>query len=269
MTIIEQALSETAPKVLATLSKTIHFFFNRVLYRTVILSSPGSIHALHRTATTSPHLLSQVKKLVVSWDQSDNLLNAKLSEIIEACRSLQAIVLPTLTSSIPDLAAHHDLKELVTPVFEDDETTNHFKLLPRADTITRLRFTEPGECGWLSPCEMLARFGNPRNLSHIQFSRRTGANEQNDLVFAEEVASILLSYPKLRLVVVSVFKGYAWSSDVSAVEDSHVWKILLDLKELDDRVVLVEGHRREWKKEYEDFHPEDSIDSRFWARFDD
>jgi hypothetical protein len=209
-----------------------------------------------------------VKKLVVTWDQPDTFLNARIGEIVAACHNLQAIVLPTLSSSIPDLTVHHDLKELVTPVFEDDETLN--RLLPRADTITHLRFTEPNEYGWMSPCEMLAKCGNPPNLSRIQFSRRTGANEENDAVFVEEVASILSSYPKLRLVVVSVFKGYAWSADTSAIEDSHIWKILSDLKGLDDRVVLVEGHRKEWKMDYGpgDFHPADSIDSRFWARFD-
>ena len=89
------------------------------------------------------------------------------------------------------------------------------------------------------------------------------------MLFAEEVVSILSSYPKLRSVVVSVFKDYAWSADSSAVEDSHIWRILSDLKRLDDRFVLLEGHRKEWKKDYDEaFHPADSIDSRFWAQFD-
>lgn len=267
MSIVEQALLGMTPKELATISKTVHSTLNRVIYRTVILSSPGSIYALHRTVTTSPHLLSQVKRLVVAvaCDQGGTPFEAKISEIVAACHNVQALVLPAL-SSIPDLTSHQELKELVTPVFENATTLD--RLLSRADTITHLRVTEPNEWGWLSPRDMLAKLGNPPNLTNLQLSRRAGANEQNDAVFVEEMASILSSFPRLRLFVVTVFKGYAWSSDFSAVEHSHIWKILLDLRQMDNRVAVIEGHRGEWKKEYEDFYPGDSIDSRFWARFD-
>ncbi|KAF6760206.1 hypothetical protein DFP72DRAFT_805621 [Ephemerocybe angulata] len=269
MTIIEVALMDTKPSILATLSKEFHILLNHVLYRTVILSSPRAILSFHRTATGSPRLSSSVKKLAVTWDGWDwpNPLDSQISEVVKACKNIQALDLSAL-NHIPNLASHHHLKEVTSPLFIDEPSTENFAAC--ADNITHLRFTEPNEYGWIGPREMLEKFGNPTNLSHLQLSRRTGANMDNDEKFANQVADILVTYPKLQVVAISVFKEFSWSnndSSTSSLEESHIWKQLLELKGVDERVLLIEGKRNEWRKELGDFLPSNSIDCRFWQRF--
>ncbi|KAF5317162.1 hypothetical protein D9611_004020 [Ephemerocybe angulata] len=308
MSIIEVALTDTKPSILASLSKGIHILLNHVIYRTVILSSARAIVSFHRTATGSPKLSSLVKKLAVTWDGWDwpdlsqkpvpafkrrfwsngfsrkvylnaikrrrmlagilrHPLDSQISEVVEACKNIHALDLSAL-NHIPNLTSHHHLKEVTSPLFIDEPSTENFAAC--ADNITHLRFTEPNEYGWIGPRKMLERFGNPTNLSHLQLSRRTGANMDNDGKFVNQVADILVTYPKLQVVAISVFKEFSWSnndSSISSLEESHIWKQLLELKGADERVLLIEGKRNEWRKEFGDFLPSDSIDCRFWQRF--
>lgn len=267
MSILELALMSIKPSILATISKAVRLHLNEVLYRTIILSSSHIIRALHHTALTSPHLLLLVKKLVSTYDPSDfskggDWLDTELQTIVGACKNLHALTLRDFTP-LPDLAEHRCLEEITFPSFIDTRT----KASPTgSNAVKRLRFAEPTDYGWVSPSEMMSALGNPQNLTHLQLSRRAGANEDNDKAFRDDIVTILRNYRELKVLVVSVFNGYAWWSEESSTKESYLWKTMEELKERDGRVVVLEGQRSEWAKDHEGFQPGDHINSRFWAR---
>lgn len=267
MSILELALLSVKPSVLSTISTAVRLHLNEVLYRTIILSSPQTILALHYTAVTSPHLLLGVKKLISTYDCQDGrkhvhgILDTKLREIVGACKNMHTLTLRD-SSHLPNLAQHHYLEEFTVPSFAADSPSTS---QVGANAVKRLRFAEPIECGWASPCEMLAALGNLEGLTHLQLSRRAGANEDNDNAFRDDIATILEDHRELKMLVVSVYKGHSWQADDSPVQDSHLWKITKELKDIDDRIVILEGQRSEWRNEHDGYQPGDHINSRFWA----
>lgn len=267
MSILELALVNVKPSILATISRTVRLHLNEVLYRTIILSSPQIVRALHRTAVTSPHLLLLVKKLVSAYDYQELQdpfvnLHTELGDIIGACKHLHALTLRDL-SPLPKLAEHHYLEEISVHSFMDNGTKG---LQTGSSVLRRLRFAEPNEDGWVPPSEMLAALGDPKGLTHLQLSRRAGANEGNDNAFRDDIVTVLENQRELKVLVVSLYTGYSWQTDGSPIEESHLWRIIADLKKVDGRIALLEGQRSDWRKEHETFQPGDHINSRFWAQ---
>lgn len=261
--IVELALLSVKPIVLATVSKATHEHVNRVLYRTIVLSSVASTRNLSRTSLSSPHLLLLVKKLVLLYD---SLLNQQVGGIVRACKNLHTLRLPHLISA-HGLDRHMHLEEIAIHSFADLRVNKEVPL-GSPSALRRLRLGEPSEFGWVSPREMLAGFGNPEALTQLQLSRKAGANEDNDRAFRDEVVEILGEYRELKVVVVSIYQGHAWESAGSSVmKESYMWKIIEEVREVDKRVVIIEGQRGEWEKEDQDFQHGDGVDSRFWARF--
>ncbi|KAJ3533136.1 hypothetical protein NMY22_g7456 [Coprinellus aureogranulatus] len=269
VSILEMALLSTRPLVLATISRTIHLHLNEVLYRTIILSSPQSIRAVRWTALTSPQLLLLVKKLVVTCDSlhiggERVSLDPDLRDIVRACKNLHTLTLPG-SAPLPLLTDHDHIEEITFSSFVDNHTRQDSPVGSAA--VKRLRFTEPSECGWVSPCEMLSALGNPEGLTHLQLSRKAGANEVNDIAFRDAIVEVLAGQVKLKVLVVSIFKGYSWESDEPEMEESHMWRIMEELREMDRRISIRVGKRDDWRKEDEAFQPGRDINSRFWAQF--
>lgn len=267
ISILEVALLTTKPEVLATLSKAISALLNHVIYRTIIIRSSHDILNLHNTVLSSPHLLKLVKRLVVTWEPSGaQAAHTAVAGIVAACHNLISLTLPT-TSLIPSLDNHHNLQDLTSPSFVLEDGTAE-RLKSRSATLTHIRSNEPPEWGWLAPCDLLDQLGKPANISHLQLSRRTGANEANDIAFADDVATILTTYPKIRAIVISIFNTHPWASDDLAdrTRESHIWTLLEEIRSIDTRVVLREGQVDEWRKELTSFYPGDPVDSQFWRR---
>lgn len=261
--IVELALLSVKPIVLATVSRAVHEHVNEVLYRTIVLSSADSIRHLHETSFSSPHLLLLVKKLVLSYESPR--CDYQIGQIVRACKNLHSLRLPHLLST-PGLEEHTHLEEITIRSFVDPRVYKEVPMGPPT-ALRRLRLGEPSEFGWVSPREMLSGFGHPEALTHLQLSRKAGANEDNDRAFRDEVAEILGEYTELKVIVVSIYQGHAWESTGSVAKESYMWKIMEEAGEADKRVVIVEGQRGEWEKEDKDFQHGDGIDSRFWARF--
>ena len=259
--IVELALLSVKPIILATISRAVHEHVNEALYRTIVLSSAGSAIKLHETSRSSPHLLLLVKKLVLTYEVPRH----EIAGIVRACKNLHTLRLPRPIPT-PGLEGHTHLEEITIQSFADP-LVNKEVPVGSPSALRRLRLGEPAEFGWVSPREMLAAFGNPEALAHLQLSRKVGANEDNDRAFRDEAVAILGEYRELKVLVVSIYQGYSWEPTGSAAKESGVWKIMEEVREADKRVVITEGQRGEWEEEDQGFQHGDGIDSRFWARF--
>jgi len=76
-----------------------------------------------------------------------------------------------------------------------------------------------------------------------------GSNKDNDIIFTQEVAHLLATRKKLKMVVISIF-GTTMSSE--ALRKSNIWMMVSRLEALDPRIVVLKGELGKWKKEWKD-----------------
>jgi hypothetical protein len=256
--ILELALLSEKPSTLALISRVIQQFVNAILYRTVILDNPKIIALLHRTASSpsSSHLLTHVKKLAITWDPDHVpfVIERQLGQIVVACTSLRLIAAPSFypIKSLPPAPLLHDgSTEVILRTFESlDEI--HLPFTPAALTtsLTHLRICEPSN-SWHSPLSILSAFRGAPKLTHLQLARRADSNEDNDIIFAEEIQHILSTHKDLKTVAVTIFGGPQRISPFP-VQESNVWVLISRVCEVDSRVILLEGQIGEWRDEWKD-----------------
>ncbi|TFK23161.1 hypothetical protein FA15DRAFT_670771 [Coprinopsis marcescibilis] len=268
--VLEIALLVAKTSTISTISKTLHEFINDILYRVVVLDSEETIRHFHRTAkANNVDVLSRVKKLVVVWQPEKESLkvNGMIRDIITACSYIHHLEISTLNpNAIPDMSKHHNLADLTTQFLELGAFEGRLSgLHPK---LTHLRLAEPPEAGRvLQPGKVLEEFGNPSHLTHLQLSRRTHANEDNDLAFVEDIRTILQlnTYSSLKMLVVSIFNGESWRPE--PITESHIWGLLDAVSKIDDRVVLVEGQKGEWGEGWKGYSPCDGMKIKCWSEF--
>ncbi|EAU91606.1 hypothetical protein CC1G_12085 [Coprinopsis cinerea okayama7 len=270
--IFELALLGSKPSDLSALSKTIHNYVNDILYRVVVLDSAHSIRLFHRTARSNQQVLSYVKKLVITWQSDSAYLNLskEIRGIIAECTQIHTLEIPILEpEAMADFHWHPNLIEITTRYMEADIGQFQGKLKSLWDKLTHLRLAEPAEFGWKRPADALEEFGNPPQLAYLQLSRRANANQENDLIFVDDVQSILQGgeFPSLKVLIVSVIEGNdTWKPE--PVRESNIWEMLEEVARQDKRLVLVEGKYGEWATGWKDFRPIDGgMASEFWKEY--
>jgi len=90
-----------------------------------------------------------------------------------------------------------------------------------------------------------------------------GSNIDNDVIFTEEVAYLLATRKKLKMVVISIFGGSIKMSS-EALRKSNIWVMVSRLEVLDPRIVILEGELGKWRREWKDMR-----DFRCGARLSD
>lgn len=282
--ILELSLRQSRPSSLAIISKAISTFIETILYRTVVLHSKDAVALFHRTAQTKSKtfLATYVKKLVVTWNiMPHSLTSDQLWEIMAACVGLRSLILPSgyhplSVASILRSPDRDGLCELTLQAYDEEDelgrcTSMHY--LPFESTtaatneasLTHLRICEPS-VGWSSPSCILESFGPLPHITHLQLSRRINANEENDLIFMEDVRDILHCRTGLKVLIVTIFKYQSWG-DWDVVEDSSIWQMMRSIAEQDPRLLLIQGSYGEWMDPYlgsKHFAPFDAS-SNFWA----
>lgn len=192
-----------------------------------------------------PALLSNVRHLdMVAEDLKSQTWRAFWS-MLPLCKGLLSITLSdggqvsSLTSSLAE-HRYDTLSSVTVRQFSDLRSSPAAK---GSSSVSRLRVCEPSDI-WYSPSTILASFGFARQLSHLQLSRRVNGNEENDLIFVQEVKQILLDMPGIKKLVVSLFPS-TWAVDdvESDVEESNIWDIL---QGVDERLVVAKGTYDEW-----------------------
>ncbi|RDB25434.1 hypothetical protein Hypma_007605 [Hypsizygus marmoreus] len=258
LSIFELAILDSKPSILAVICKSICRVLDIILYRTVVLGCAKTVQLFHRTTLSKDRafLSEHVKKLVVTWltDRPDR----QLHDIVAACSGLRTLIipsnrLPVRLAAIEPWAGKDGLSALTVRSFDDGDIYSPRSPQPVVDlstALTHLRFCEPSDM-WQSPSSMLESYGALPHLSHLQFARRTNANEDNDMAFAEDVRNILRTRPALKMVVVSIYLACIGSA-AETVEDSDIWKIMCRVREEDARVIVVPGQFGEWVKGLED-----------------
>ncbi|TFK44909.1 hypothetical protein BDQ12DRAFT_41811 [Crucibulum laeve] len=256
--ILELALTDTRPRYLAFISKLIHHFVNAILYRTVVLDSATTIGLFHRTVTSKSLAPCHVRRLVI-LGTSESILSSKicqLHEIVAACPNLRTLDAPSLlyttkTPVIKHFITANGPMELTLQTFEDPDNTPHaFSLLHMQGfaSVTHLRICEPSDT-WSSPLSIVATFRYLPSLTHLQLSRRTNSNEDNDAIFTKEVHHLLETRRALKMLVISVFNSQTWLSSATVVE-SNIWTLVSPIRASDRRLVLLEGEYDAWKEEW-------------------
>ncbi|THV05154.1 hypothetical protein K435DRAFT_816704 [Dendrothele bispora CBS 962.96] len=243
--ILELALSETKPKVLATVSKAVSSYVETIVYRTVVLDSKDTINLFHRTtlSKSSNFLACHVKKLVLTWGPPSKTVQfTRLLDIVAACTGLCALVLPSgydVDTIATILRAHrgNTLSEMIVHSHEGVSLLSMFypntmkvDYSTRASSITHLRICETSS-GWVAPREMLDMFGTLPQLTHLELPRRIHANEDNDATFLEDIRAILRTRPFMKMLAVSVFPQ-SWSPPQDVCESS-IWEMLSALRSED------------------------------------
>jgi hypothetical protein len=117
-------------------------------------------------------------------------------------------------------------------------------------SLTHLRICEPGNT-WQSPLSVIAAFNGAPNLTHLQLARRADSNKDNDVIFADEIAQLLLRRKSLKKVVVNIFGG-PWKLAPVALRESRIWMLVSQLQAFDPRVVVVEGELGKWSEGWKD-----------------
>lgn len=262
MHILELALLHDRPRDLASISQIIRHFVNTIIYRAVVLDSPHAISLFHRTASSprSSHLLAHVKRLAITWEPEyfSPSTEQQLRGIVARCPSLRAVAVPSCCqiNISPSGTIHHDgPSELTIQSFEDFANSDPLSALPLlpvyfSTSLTHLRICEPSNT-WQSPLSIVAAFHDAPNLTHLQLARRADSNEDNDVVFAEDIAYLLATRKNLKMVVVSIFGGLMRASPV-ALHESSIWMLVSKLQEVDPRVVVIEGEMGKWREEWKD-----------------
>jgi hypothetical protein len=254
--IIECALRSERPSDLALISRIIRHFVNIIIYRTVALDTPRTITLFHRTAV-SPHssfLLAHVKRLAITWGHEYFTPSTaqQLQQIIPKCPGLRSLAVPSIqqVNISPSAASSHDSpSDLTIQSFEDISDSSPLPTYFSA-ALTHLRICEPGYT-WQSPLSVIAAFNGAPNLTHLQLARRADSNEDNDIIFADEIGELLSSRKNLKKVVVNIFEGLSRLTPI-ALRESSIWVLVSRLQELDSRVVVVEGEFGKWSEGWKD-----------------
>ncbi|KAF7782706.1 hypothetical protein Agabi119p4_2082 [Agaricus bisporus var. burnettii] len=258
--IIECALRNDRPSDLALISRIIRHFVNIIIYRTVALDTAHTITLFHRTAV-SPHsssLLTHVKRLAITWGHEylTPSIEQQLQRIISRCSGLRSLVAPSLEQvNISPAASFHDGPfDLTIRSFEDTSDTfpldSKSQLSHAYSSLTHLRICEPGDT-WQSPLSIIAAFHGAPNLTHLQLARRADSNEDNDIIFADDIAQLLSSRKSLKKVVITIFEGPSRLPPI-ALHESSVWMLVSKLQEFDSRVVVMEGELGKWSEGWKD-----------------
>lgn len=266
--ILELALSNDRPRHLVLTSQLIRHFVNMIVYRTVVLDTLRTITLFHRTASCkrSLHLLAHVKSLVVTVkpEHFTSSTGQQLGQIIAHCPSLCEIAIASscqikISPSIflPYLDGPSDLTiQSFDSLFGSEplpsEPLSSEDLLPAyfSNSLTHLRICEPSN-RWQSPLSIITSLRGVPNLTHLQLARRVGSNKDNDIIFTEEVAHLLATRKKLKMVVISIFGGSIKMSS-EALRKSNIWMMVSRLEALDPRIVVLKGELGKWKKEWKD-----------------
>ncbi|KAK0459114.1 uncharacterized protein EV420DRAFT_1538362 [Desarmillaria tabescens] len=244
--IITLALIESKINALATICKDMSCLFNTILYRTVSLSSTRPVSLLYQACRSNPSLTIHIRHFTVSGNA---VLDAKgwgrVWEIVSRAKGLLSLSLKEgyQPSSLALILAdpNHESLSAVTIQRFDAPTASVGPAC--VAPITHLRICEPSD-QWHSPYDILSSFGSLPALTHLQLCRRVNGNEENDLTFVEEVASILRDRPRLRMLVVTVFPQM-WAGE-EQVEGSDIWRWL---KEIADERLMVKGGYGLWLKD--------------------
>jgi hypothetical protein len=259
--ILELALRNDRPRALALISHAIRHFVNIIIYRTVVLDDPRTTTLFHRTASCrqSSHLLTHVKRLAVTWEPEyfSPRTEQQLRKITAQCLSLRTVALPSSgqinISPSGNLPPHDGPTDLTIQCLGDsDPLSSELPILPAyfSTSLTHLRICEPSNT-WQSPLAIVASLHDTPNLTHLQLARRADSNEDNDVIFTEDIAHLLATKKNLKMVVVSIFGGYLRSSS-DALRESSIWMLVSKLQEMDSRLVVVEGELGQWKDEWKD-----------------
>lgn len=259
--ILELALLNHRPRDLALISQFIRQFVNLIIYRTVALDSPHAISLFHRTASSprSSHLLTQVKRLAVIWEPEyfTSSTERQLREIMSHCSSLRVVAVPSccqINISPIGIFVQEGPADITVQSFEGltNSTSSSMSSLPDyfSTSLTHLRICEPSDT-WQSPLSIIAAFKDAPNLTHLQLARRADSNVDNDLVFVEDIASLLSTRKNLKLVVVTIFEPL-WRASSNALCESNIWMLASKLQEMDSRVTIMEGGLGSWREEWKD-----------------
>ena len=273
--ILELALSNNRPQDLALTSQLIRHFVNMIVYRTVVLDTLHTITLFHRTASCkrSLHLLAHVKSLVVTVkpEHFTSSTGQQLGHIIARCPSLYQVAIasscqikisPSILLPCFDGPSDLTIRSFDSPI--GSEPLSSEDLLPAyfSNSLTHLRICEPSD-RWQSPLSIIASLRGVPNLTHLQLARRVGSNIDNDVIFTEEVAYLLATRKKLKMVVISIFGGSIKMSS-EALRKSNIWVMVSRLEVLDPRIVILEGELGKWRREWKDMR-----DFRCGARLSD
>ncbi|CAK5284175.1 unnamed protein product [Mycena citricolor] len=238
--IVELSLLETHFNTLAAVSQAFNALVSFLLYRRVRLDTAEQLQRFHATTRTKSRefLESHVKALVVTVPQSclTPTLRMQLAQILTSCCGLRAVFVTR-----PGALAQSGMPSCITEccIRRYDPVAWTHAGTAFAQSVTHVRTAEPGEV-WASPLSIMSHFGWPPRITHFALARRADANEENDAVFAEEVAAILVERPALKMLVVSIFPSH-WprrSNQPGCVEDSSIWKTLSLISDRDSRLVV-------------------------------
>ncbi|KAK7472454.1 hypothetical protein VKT23_000569 [Stygiomarasmius scandens] len=275
--ILELAIPDSTPKILATISKTVCSFVDSIIYRTVVLDSKDTINLFHRTtlSKSDTFLACHVKKLVITWPPPPKTLQfSRLLDILAACTGLRALVLPSgydVDTLATILRAHrgNTLSEVIIQSHEGVSLLSMF--YPNSmkvdysscpSSITHLRICESSS-GWVAPCEMLDMFGTLPQLTHLELPRRINANEDNDATFLADLRAILRTRPSMKMLVVTVFpQSWAPPQDV---HESSIWEALSTLRNEDPRLVILKGQNSRTRSAKTLRRQRNLHDDDFWA----
>ncbi|KAJ3872542.1 hypothetical protein F5051DRAFT_153257 [Lentinula edodes] len=274
--ILESVLSGIRPSALSTISKVISRFVDIILYRTVVLHSKESLILFHRTTLSrSPAFFaSHVKKMVVSYKPQNAVNYHRAQRAIAVCGGVRSLVLSMwfgadCLASVMEGRTDGGVSEIILQSPDGIEAPVHCPQkdlqLPDtlSDSISHLRICEPGE-GWTSPEDTLLPFGSLRNLTHLQLSRRTNSNTDNDLKFQIQVRNILQTHPTLCALAVVIYPQM-WAPDDEDVCESDIWDMMREVVAQDVRLILVQGKNDDWGKQWRNSRSD--VGRKFWADF--
>ncbi|KAJ7246245.1 hypothetical protein C8J57DRAFT_1190593 [Mycena rebaudengoi] len=258
--ILELALRNTPFHTLAAVSAAFSALISTIIYRTVVLDSETTLSLFSRTVQSkSPDFLhSHVKTLVITLEPArfTAATRIELERIIASCTGVRTLALPR-PGILAAALAHHPLHlslpfEVIIQSFDEAKPFEWGCVLPKpaseypaahlSSSITHLRVCEPGDV-WYSPLSILQFFGGAYHLTHLALVRRMNSNTDNDAIFVEEVCSLLVSRPNLKMIVVSIFPEQwpRYFDEMIPATSSSIWQTLSFVAEADPRVVLVEG----------------------------
>ncbi|KAF8891793.1 hypothetical protein BD779DRAFT_1468715 [Infundibulicybe gibba] len=265
--ILESAIIESGPTLLASVSKSIRAFIELIIYRNVVLHTPYSTLLFCRTIAEKPAAFAanHVKRLAITWNPDQCHASPHLGNALRLCTGLRSLSVPSCLrpvdiSFFKHTASHDGPSEITIQCYDINESQAIAPFVNISRTISHLRICEPSD-GWYSPATILASFGLLPDLTHLQLPRRTNANEDNDAIFVEDVESILQTRPLLKMLVISIFV-----QEPASIADSNIWTLLLPLRMRDPRLTLLVGKYDEWTEGLGEFPAfRRSITYDFWS----
>lgn len=255
------SLIQSKPSTLSSVSKATKSFVEHIIYRTVILDSARSVALFHKIIErrSANFLALHVKKLIISWSPIPHSASARqIWDIVGACSSgLRSLALPNgfhPQSIAAVISSHEGLYELTIESYDEVDRLGRcasLHYLPAAfnggSNLTHLRICEPS-MHWCSPAAILESFGQLPHLTHLQLARRIHANDENDIIFVEDICNLLYHRKTMRQVVVSIFPP-SWSP-CQSVEDSNIWALVQQAARDEPRLHVAKGEHGSWKNEW-------------------